>query len=259
MSTSSQRIAVITGGGELGRAMAHVFSQHRAHLILLDVLPNLHQAEALVRKLQPGSIALRCDVSSEPDVCQAFELIRRRWDHVDVLINNAGVQGPTREASRISLADWQKTLAVNLTGAFLCAREAVPLMRKAGGAIIQVGSVAGRIAYRRRLPYAVSKGALEALTRGLAAEFGRHNIRVNLVAPGPIAGERMERVIRSRARALKQSLQLVRDCYLRASILGTMVSMTDVVSAVVFLCSPAAAHITGQVLEVSAGWTATAL
>jgi NAD(P)-dependent dehydrogenase (short-subunit alcohol dehydrogenase family) len=85
---------------------------------------------------------------------------------------------------------------VNLTGAFLCAREAVPLMRGRGAAIIQIGSVAGRIAYSLRLPYAVSKAALEALTRGLAAELGRYRIRVNLIAPGPIAGARMDRIIR---------------------------------------------------------------
>jgi NAD(P)-dependent dehydrogenase (short-subunit alcohol dehydrogenase family) len=260
MSTRPQRIVVITGGGgELGRSMAQAFSQQGARLVLLDLRPNLQKAQTLVRKLPEGGIALRCDVSCEPEVRKAFELVRHRWGRLDVLINNAGVQGPTGKASHISLADWERTLAVNLTGAFLCAREAIPLMRKAGGTIIQIGSVAGRIAYGLRLPYAVSKGALEALTRGLAAELGRRKIRVNLVAPGPIAGEPMDRVIRSRARVLKQSPQIVRDSYLRASMLGTMVSAVDVVNAVVFLCSPAAARITGQVLEISAGWTATVL
>ena len=260
MSTAPQRIVVITGGGvELGRAMAQAFSEQRAHLVLLDLGPNLQKARRLARKLPGDSIAFRCDVSSEPEVRKAFEFIRHRWGRLDVLINNAGVQGPTREATRISLADWERTLAVNLTGAFLCAREAIPLMRRAGGTIIQIGSVAGRVAYGLRLPYAVSKAALEALTRGLAAELGRDNIRVNLVAPGPIAVESMERVIRSRARALKQSSQMMRDSYLRASILGTMISAADVMHAVAFFCGPAATHITGQVLEVSGGWIATVL
>jgi NAD(P)-dependent dehydrogenase (short-subunit alcohol dehydrogenase family) len=91
---------------------------------------------------------------------------RRALRAVDLLINNAGIEGPTRPAEAISLSDWERTLLVNLTGAFLCTRECFTLMRGRGGAIIQIGSVAGRIAYPLRLPYAVSKAALEALTRG---------------------------------------------------------------------------------------------
>jgi NAD(P)-dependent dehydrogenase (short-subunit alcohol dehydrogenase family) len=148
--------------------------------------------------------------------------------------------------SNVRHADWERTLQVNLTGAFLCAREAVPLMRGRGGAIIQIGSVAGRIAYSLRLPYAVSKAALEALTRGLAGELGRYRIRVNLVAPGPIAGARMDRVIRKRARAMGRSESAVRESYERASCLERMVSIDDVVHSVIFLSSVTAASITGQ-------------
>jgi NAD(P)-dependent dehydrogenase (short-subunit alcohol dehydrogenase family) len=108
-------------------------------------------------------------------------------------------------------------------------------MRGRDGAIIQIGSVAGRIACSLRLPYAVSKAVLEALTRGLAAELGRYRIRVNLIAPGPIAGARMDRVIRKRARATGRSESAVRESYERASCLERMVSIDDVVRSVIFL------------------------
>jgi len=255
-----QRVAVITGGGgDLGRALAKAFAAEGARLVLLDIPPALQRAVALCRKLGADSCALPCDVSRESNVRHAFRSIGQRCGRIDFLINNAGIEGPTRLVEAISLSDWERTLRVNLTGAFLCAREAVPLMRGRGGAIIQIGSVAGRIAYSLRLPYAVSKAALEALTRGLAAELGRYRVRVNLIAPGPIAGARMDRVIRKRARAMGRSESAVRESYERASCLERMVSIDDVVRSVIFLCSPAAANITGQTLEVSAGWMAQRL
>lgn len=255
-----QRIAVVTGGGgELGRRLAESLASQGAGVALLDVPPALRQAQKLGQRLLTESLVLGCDVTQESQVRRAFQRIRDRWGRIDVLINNAGVEGPTRVAEKVSLRDWEQTLRVNLTGAFLCAREAVPLMKRRGGSIIQIGSVAGRIAYRLRLPYAVSKAALEALTRGLAVELGRHRIRVNLVAPGAISGARMERVIRRRARATGQSERAVRRAYLKASVLKQMVTADDVAGLVSFLCSPEATQITGQTLEVSAGWTAQSL
>jgi NAD(P)-dependent dehydrogenase (short-subunit alcohol dehydrogenase family) len=132
-------------------------------------------------------------------------------------------------------------------------------MYERGGAIIQISSVPDRILYSLRLPYAVSKAALEALTRGLAAEFGRYQIRVNLVAPGPSAGARMNRVISKRARAIGRNESAVRESYKQASCLEKMVTTDDVVRSAIFLCSSAGANITGQRLEVSAGWMAERL
>ena len=214
MRLHEARVAVITGGGgDLGRALAKAFAAEGARVALLDVPAALQRAVAFCRKLGVDSFALQCDVSRESDVRHAFRSVDQRCGRIDFLINNAGVEGPTRPVEAVSLSDWERTLRINLTGAFLCAREALPLMRGRGGSIIQIGSVAGRIAYSLRLPYAVSKAALEALTRGLAAELGRYRIRVNLVAPGPIAGARMDRVIRKRARATGRSESAVRESY----------------------------------------------
>jgi NAD(P)-dependent dehydrogenase (short-subunit alcohol dehydrogenase family) len=250
---------VITGaGGGLGRALTRAFAAEGARLALLDISPSFERAQTLAAKLNVETSVLRCDLRSERQIRSAFEDIRKRWGQINVLINNAGVEGPTKSADKISLNEWEETLRVNLTGAFLCAREAIPLMRREGGCIIQIGSVAGRVAYKLRLPYAVSKAALEALTRGLAGEFGRYGIRANLVAPGPIVGPRMERIIRKRARATGRSEEVIREGYLRGSALGTMVDPQDVARAVLFLCSPVGAHISGACLEVSAAWQSTA-
>ena len=260
MPAHTQPVAVITGGGgELGRALAKGLAAEGTRIVLLDVPPALRRAHALVRHALANGMALRCDVTRETEIRRAFQSIRRHWGRIDILINNAGIEGSTRPAEKVSSRDWERTLSVNLTGAFLCAREAVPLMKREGGSIVQIGSVAGRIAYPLRLPYAVSKAALQSLTRGLAVELGCYNIRVNLVAPGPVAGARMERVIRQRASATGRSERTVRQGYLRASALRKMVAADDVVRMVAFLCSPDAAYITGQTVEVSAGWTAQTL
>jgi len=254
-------VAVISGGGgELGRALAAAFLEAEARVALLDIPPAISEARRLARTLAPAALAIATDVTREAQVRRAFAQVRGRWGQLDFVINNAGVEGPTAPVEKIRRRDWDQTLAANLTGAFLCAREAAhgwkrqPTAR--GGCLIQIGSVAGRIAYPLRLPYAASKAALEALTRTLAVELGPHSIRVNLVAPGPIAGARMERIIRRRARALGESPARVRAGYLRATSLGRMVTYEEVAKLVLYLCSPAAAGITGQTIEASAGWVA---
>lgn len=257
----ADRVAVITGGGgELGGALGRAFVEAGACVTLLDTGLAARRAHARARKFSPCAFALHTDVSREPAVRRAFRQVIRKWKRLDYLINNAALEGPTAPLEKITLADWNRTLAANLTGAFLCAREAAHWMkRQREGCIIQIGSVGGRIAYPLRLPYSVSKGALEALTRNLAVELGPANIRVNLVSPGPTAGTRIERVLRRRARAAGQSLAQVRESYLKPMVLGRMIKTEDVVRAVLFLCSPAGENITGQTLEVSAGWTAGSL
>lgn len=258
------QVAVITGGGgELGRALAEGLAAGGARVALLDIEPAWRRARRLARRLGAQALPVRCDLTREADVRRAFVQVMRRWGRIDFLINNAGIEGPTAPLEKIRRADWERMLGVNLTGAFLCAREAARWMKPGrsanGGCIIQIGSVAGRIAYRLRLPYAVSKCALEGLTRTLAAELGPRHIRVNLVVPGPIAGARMERLIRRRARATGQSQQAVLASYLEATSLHRMVEADDVVRLVLFLCSASGRNITGQTLEVSAGWTAGSL
>lgn len=249
---------MITGaGGNLGRALAEGLAGAGTCVALVDVGAGFRAAERLVRGLGSGALALRTDITSEAQVRRSFRAVLRRWGRLDILINNAGITGPTAPVEKVARQDWEQVLGVNLTGAFLCAREAVRVMkRQRRGQILQISSVAGKIAYPLRLPYACSKWALIGFTQTLAQELGPDHIRVNAVCPGPVAGEAMERILRARARALGTSARAVRRRYLRALALGRMATPADVVAAVLFLCSPAARNITGQALDVSAGWAA---
>ena len=140
------------------------------------------------------------DVSSEAQVLDLYRDLAERWGRLDALVNNAGVAGPTSRLEDTTLDAWRQTLDVNLTGTFLCARGAVPLLRAAGGgAIINISSVAGRLGFSLRTPYSASKFGLAGLTQTWAMELGPSNIRVNSVLPGVVAGERVERVIAARA------------------------------------------------------------
>ena len=146
-------------------------------------------------------------------------------------------------------------MAVNLTGAFLCAKAVAPLMMEQRcGKIINISSIAGKQAYPLRAPYAVSKWGLIGLTLTLAKELGPHNIQVNAVCPGPVEGERMRTIIEKRASELKRSVEEVQRAYLSATVLGRMVREDDVASVAVFLASAEGDNITGQAIDVAAGY-----
>jgi NAD(P)-dependent dehydrogenase (short-subunit alcohol dehydrogenase family) len=179
----------------------------------------------------------------------------RVFGRIDVLVNNAAVIGPTALVSDIRLADWEEVLAVNLTGAFLCARAVLPtMMAQRSGKIINIASIAGKMAYALRSPYAVSKSGLIGLTLTLAKEFGPYNIQVNAVCPGPVAGERMHKIMQQRAAELGQTFEEVERTYLRTTLLGRLVEAKDVAAMVAYLASADGNNITGQTLDVTAGY-----
>jgi NAD(P)-dependent dehydrogenase (short-subunit alcohol dehydrogenase family) len=172
-----------------------------------------------------------------------------------VLVNNAGIIGPTAPVAQVRRADWDEVLGVNLTGAFLCARAVLPDMTaRRSGRIINIASIAGKMAYALRSPYAVSKWGLIGLTLTLAKECGPYNIQVNAVCPGPVSGERMRGIISRRAAELGQTVDEVERAYVGAAALGRMVEAEDVAAMVTFLASPAGRNITGQALDVTAGY-----
>jgi len=157
--------------------------------------------------------------------------------------------------AKLSVQSWKEEIAVNLTGSFLCCRAVLPgMIERKSGKIINITSVAGQRAYPLRSPYAVSKAGLIALTRTLAAEVGPYNIRVNAIAPGPVSGNRMKRVMEERARSTGQSIAEVETSYLRALALGRMVEEEDVARMALFLASKAGDNITGQVFNVCSGY-----
>jgi NAD(P)-dependent dehydrogenase (short-subunit alcohol dehydrogenase family) len=168
-----------------------------------------------------------------------------------VLINNAGIAGPTAKVEEISVADWDRTIAVDLNSMFYCTRRAVPLLKAAGGgSIINLSSIAGRLGYPLRTPYSAAKWAVVGFTKSLAIELGPSNIRVNAIQPGVVEGERINRVIGARAEAAGIDFESSRDQLVSAVSLRRMVSPQDVANMALFLATPAGASISGQALSV---------
>jgi len=193
-------------------------------------------------------------IADEAAVVGMVKQVQADYGRIDVLVNNSGIAGPAGLARDVAFDAWQETMEVNLTGAFLCAKHVAPVMiGQKRGSIVNIASVAGRIGYALRSPYAASKWGMIGLSHSLAYELGEHNVRVNVVLPGSTEGERLERVIRERAKSEGKSIEAVSDYYLKDSALKRMVTPEQVAAAVTFLSSDEAAGITGQALNVDAG------
>jgi NAD(P)-dependent dehydrogenase (short-subunit alcohol dehydrogenase family) len=252
LNTSMQgRNVLITAGAQgIGLAVAKLMQQSGADIHICDVDPAaLERAKALL----PGanvSTSLT-DVSSEAQVDAMFNQLGQRWSKLDALVNNAGISGPTAPLAEIALADWQRTLDVNLTGVFLCARQALPMLRVAGGgSIVNVSSVAGRLGFSLRTPYSATKFGVVGLTETWAIELGPENIRVNAVLPGIVAGDRLDRIIDAKASATGVDHDTMRKNLLSQVSLRKSVSAEDVAHQILFLCSAAGASISGQSISV---------
>jgi NAD(P)-dependent dehydrogenase (short-subunit alcohol dehydrogenase family) len=168
-----------------------------------------------------------------------------------VLVNNAGIAGPTGGIEQISPAEWRRTLDVNLTGQFYCARLAVPMLRETkDGAIINMSSLAGRVGFPNRTPYAASKWGVIGLTKSLAIELGASGIRVNAIIPGIVEGPRQEGIIRARAKLTNVSYDAMKAELTNRASLHRMVTADDVAATALFLCSPAGRNVSGQALSV---------
>lgn len=247
-SLKDKRVLVTAGAQGIGWAIAQKFLANGAHVHICDVDA---QACEAARNKHPNLSVSVTDVSSEAQVAEMFADLRARWQKLDALINNAGVSGPTSRLEDTTLAAWQNTLDVNLTGTFLCARSAVPLLRAAGGgAIINISSVAGRLGFSLRSPYSASKFGLAGLTQTWAMELGPSNIRVNSVLPGVVSGDRVERVIAARAAAGGVSNDEMREQLVEKVSLRRMTMPEDVANQVAYLCSDAGAIISGQSISV---------
>jgi len=201
-----------------------------------------------------GVTASVTDVADVEQVERLFADVRQHLGGLDVLVNNAGIAGPTARVESITPADWRRTIDVNITGQFYCTHFAVPLLRQSQrGVIINMSSVAGRFGYPFRTPYAASKWAVIGFTESLARELGPDGITVNAILPGPVEGPRIERVIRARAEQFDVSYEEMERTYVERASLRRMVSPHDVAAMVMFLCSEAGRNITGQALSVCAG------
>jgi NAD(P)-dependent dehydrogenase (short-subunit alcohol dehydrogenase family) len=247
---AGQRVIVTAGAAGIGRAIAAAFLDQGARVFICDVDgPTLDG----FRKDYPKAGTTIADVADTAEVDRLFKEAVTHLGGLDVLVNNAGIAGPTGPVEEISQEDWRRTLAVNLEGQFLCTRRAVPLLRQAGGgAIINLSSAAGRFGFARRTPYSASKWGVVGFTKSLAVELGPDNIRVNAILPGAVDGPRIRRVISAKAESLGLPYEEMEKRYVSQASLKRMVTAEDIAGTAVFLASPAGYNISGQALAVDA-------
>jgi NAD(P)-dependent dehydrogenase (short-subunit alcohol dehydrogenase family) len=245
---SGRRVLVTAGAAGIGLAIVERLLRHGARIIVCDVSDATLQ---VFSKAHPQARAVKADVSNETDVERMFSSIKAEFDGLDALVNNAGIAGPTGAVEDIDPKEWRRCLEVGLTGQFLCARLAVPMLKAAGGgSIVNMSSAAGRHGYAFRTPYSSAKFGVIGFTQSLAKELGPSNIRVNAILPGIIEGPRMEGVIRDRAAQLGVSYETMEKTYLDRISLRRMTSPHDVAAMIAFLLSDAGANISGQSIGV---------
>ena len=254
----SGRVAIVTGGGRgIGRAIAIGLAAEGAAVTVSGTARAPLEATAAGIVANGGrALALVADVSDETAVARMVADSIGLFGRLDILVNNAGIAGPTALATEAPTDEWERTLAINLTGAFLCAKHAIPhLIAAGGGRIINITSVAGKIGYALRSAYAASKWGMIGLTRSLALEVGPQNITVNAIAPGSTRGERLTHVIRDRAAVLgRPADEVEQELFLGQNALRRLVEPEEIAATAVFLASDEARNITGETISVSAGF-----
>ena len=245
---SSLRVIVTAAGSGIGRAIATTFLQHGARVHICDL--DADRLAALAAE-HPNLSTTVADVADPAQVDTLFDEAAAHLGGLDVLVNNAGIAGPTGPVESLDIAAWDRTMAVNINSQFYCARRGVPLLKAAGGGLmVNLSSVAGLFGYPLRAPYAASKWAVIGLTKTLAMELGDDHIRVNAICPGPVEGPRMDGVIQARADAAGISFETMRETYLRSNSLHTMIQGQEIADLILFLCSPAGRKLSGQALAI---------
>lgn len=253
MTRLAGKSAVITGGGTgIGQAIALAFAREGAQVAIAGRRKNkLEETLRLMQEAGCSALALECDVTKAADTERAVKSAEAAFGKVDVLVNNAGAISVSTVES-IAEDDWDRVMATNVKGPYLMSRAALPAMRRAGGgSIINVGSVLGIVAIRDRAAYCASKGAVSMLTRAMALDHARDNIRVNCVCPSIVESDMTQNLF-----AETEAGRNARDNRLATIPLGRFGKPTDIAGLTVFLASEESSWMTGTVIPVDGGVTA---
>jgi NAD(P)-dependent dehydrogenase (short-subunit alcohol dehydrogenase family) len=247
MSTG-RRVVVTAGAGGIGAAIAQAFAAggDRVHICDID-----EEALRRITDDNPSITATVCDVSDRASVESFVAAAADTLGGIDVLINNAGIAGPTTSVEEMDPDQWDAVLSVNLTGTFNVTRLSIPFLKKSdAGVILIMSSVGGRFGYPERSPYATTKRGLIGLTETLAIELGGNGIRVNAIAPGAVEGERIRRVLAGRAESTGRSLEEVTADALSIQSVKRFVDPDDIAALALFLASDSAKSISGQTIPI---------
>ena len=243
-----QRVLITAGAAGIGREFARAFAGNGAKVFVCDID---EAALAAIAKEVPGLIAQRCDMSSRAEISRMVPAAVAALGGLDVLVNNAGIAGMTLPVEQYPPDDWDKVVAVNLTAMFDVTRLAIPHLKQSqAGVIVNMSSIAGRFGFQNRSPYAATKWGVIGFTKTLAMELGEWGIRANAIAPGAVEGERIVRVFRGRAQISGRTVDEVKDEAMAAQSIKAMIDPKDIAQLALFLASPAAKSISGQVIPI---------
>ena len=250
-SAKGLRVLVTAGAAGIGRVIARTFVEHGARVHICDV-----DDKALVstKKQLPTVSQTMADVARLDDVDRLFADVKKYLHGLDVLVNNAGIAGPTGKVEDIKPEDWDRCIAIDLNGMFYVTRKFIPLIKEAGGgSIINLSSAAGRLAFPMRTPYAAAKWAVVGFTESLAAEAGPDKVRVNCIQPGIVEGDRIDRVVAAKAKALGVPADEVKSKRVEGVSLRTTVTAQDIANIALYLATAPGRHISGQAISVCGG------
>jgi len=250
------RVAIITGASKgIGRVMSQTFGREGAKVVCAARSRELsEETAALVNAAGGSAIAAIGDASTEAGAQAIVDAALHEFGRIDALVNNAGDGGPTKPIQDYTTDDWFYTINSCLTSAYMCIRFAVPhMIASGGGSIVNIASMAGRRGLMYRVGYCSAKAGQIGMTYGLALELGPHNITVNAIAPGAVAGDRIDRVIKGQAEVRGIAEARMRQSFVERSPLKRMSTPEDIASLAMFLCSGLARNISGQCIPVTAG------
>lgn len=243
-----QRVLITAGAGGIGREIARAFAANGAKVFVCDI--DAEGLETLAQEIEDLTTTL-CDVSKREDIERMVTSAIESLGGLDVLVNNAGISGPTTPVDKMDPDDWDKVVQVNLSGTFNVTRLAIPHLKKSpAGVIIIISSAAGRFGYANRSPYSATKWGLIGFTKTLSIELGEYGIRANAILPGAVEGPRLQRVFEGRAKVSGQSIEEVKDAAMAIQSIKRFVDPRDIAALAVFLASDSAKSISGALLPI---------
>ncbi|MGM4989553.1 SDR family oxidoreductase [Tardiphaga sp. 841_E9_N1_2] len=242
------RVIVTAGANGIGLAIARAFAGEGARVHVCDVD---QAALATLTASDPTITQTHCDVADRASVQRLFDEATAKLGGLDVLVNNAGIAGPTAKVEEMHPDDWDRCLNICLTGQFNCTRLAVPLLRQSSnGSIVNLSSAAGRVGFAMRSPYAAAKWGVIGFTKSLSIELGPDNIRVNAILPGLVAGDRQRRVLEAKAQQRGISFAEMEKTAFSYTSIKDYVTPEQIADQILFLASPRGRTISGQAISI---------
>ena len=250
-SLKNKKVIISAGASGIGWATAKVCLEKGAIVFICDIDKKYLSKAKKHKQNNKKLFVYECDASNEKEVKDLFLKINKKTKKIDCLINNVGISGPTGTIEKLSSNDWEKTLKVNVISHFHFTKLSIPMLKKnKGGSIINLSSTAGIFGFPLRSPYAASKWAVVGMTKTLAMELGKFNIRVNVICPGTIKGNRMKRVIKDKAKFLKVKKKLIEKEFISMTSMNTWVYEEDIGKMCSFLISDDSLRMSGQIVSI---------